>query len=159
MVGEAAAWLEASLLARTLRGGVWLYPLVNLAHLLGIALLFGAVSVLDLRLVGLWRRVPLGGLAEATIPVAVAGFVLAVLSGAAMVTVQARDYAANPFLWAKFGAVALAGLNALLLHRSRAWAEAGGAQGAGSRRLALAGLASLACWLAAVAAGRMIAYW
>ncbi len=152
-----AAWLEASGVARTLRDGLWLYPLVNLAHVLGIALLFGAVTLLDLRLMGAWRAVPLAALARPAIPLAAAGFVLAATSGAGLLSVKAVEYAQNPFLYAKFAAVGLAGVNAAALHASSAWRS--GSAGALPRRLAVAGGTSLLCWLGAVAAGRMIAYW
>lgn len=159
-MGDLAAWLEASLLARALRAGPWIYPLVNLAHLLGVALLLGAIAVLDLRLLGLWRGTPLAALARATVPVAGAGLALALLTGPALLVVQAREYAANPFLWIKFGAVAAALANLGALHRSEAWRGAvDDAEARPPRRLAVAGAVSLAAWLAAVSAGRMIAYW
>ena len=153
---EAAAWLEASALGQGLRGSLWLYPLVNLAHVLGVALLFGTVVLLDLRLLGLWRAIPLAAFAGPVIPVAASGFGLALASGVGLVSVKAVEYAANPFLYVKFGAVALAAANAAALHGSLAWRTRGDAM---RPRFAVAGALSLACWLAAVAAGRMIAYW
>ena len=56
--------------------GPWTYAFVNLAHVLGIATLFGSILVLDLRLVGIGRRVPLAGLSLAIAPVAATGFVV-----------------------------------------------------------------------------------
>lgn len=156
-MADIAVWLEASLLARTLRSGPWLYPVVNLAHVFGIALLVGAIAVLDLRLVGLRPDVPVSALARATVPVAGAGLALALATGPALLTVRATEYAANPFLWAKFGAVAVALANLGALRGSAAWRGGDGALR--DRRLALAGAVSLAAWLAAVSAGRMIAYW
>ena len=55
-----------------LRASRWVYPLVNTAHVVGIALLVGAIAPLDLRLLGLWRGVPLHLLARVLQPVAVA---------------------------------------------------------------------------------------
>jgi hypothetical protein len=157
---EVAVWLEASLVARVLRSGPWLYPLVNLAHLLGIALLVGAIAALDLRLLGLWPEVPTAALARATVPVAGAGLALALLTGPALLAVRATEYVENPFLWAKFGAVAVGLANLGALHASAAWRSGGEARGdGGRRRFALAGAVSLAAWVAAVSAGRMIAYW
>jgi Tfp pilus assembly protein PilN len=49
-VADVAVWLEAWLVARTLKSRPRLFPLANLAHLLGIALLVGAIAALDLRL-------------------------------------------------------------------------------------------------------------
>ena len=73
---------------------------------------------------------------------------------------RATEYVENPFLWAKFGAVALGLANLVALHGSAAWrSEDGGSTPRFRRRLALAGGVSLAAWIAAVSAGRMIAYW
>jgi hypothetical protein len=157
-LADVAVWLEASLLARTLRSGPWLYPLVNLAHVLGIALLLGAIAVLDLRLVGAWPGVSMAALARATVPVAGAGLALALATGPALLAVRATEYVENPFLWAKFGAVAIGIANLGALHGSAAWRD-GGEMPRARRRLALAGGISLAAWLTAVSAGRMIAYW
>ena len=156
---DIAVWLEASLLARTLKSGPWLYPLVNLAHVLGIALLLGAIAVLDLRLVGAWPGVSMAALARATVPVASAGLALALATGPALLAVRATEYVENPFLWAKFGAVAIGIANLGALHGSAAWRGADRGGGRHARRLAFAGAVSLAAWLAAVSAGRMIAYW
>ena len=158
-MADLAAWLEASLLARTLKAGPWLYPLVNLAHVFGIVLLVGAIAVLDLRLMGLWPGVPVAALARATVPVAGAGLALALATGPALFAVKATEYVANPFLWTKFGAVAVGIANLAALHGSAAWRDGEREAPRSRRRLALAGGVSLAAWFAAVSAGRMIAYW
>lgn len=157
---DAAAWLEASAVARALKAGPWVYPLANLAHLLGVALLLGAIAVLDLRLVGLWPGVPLPALARAAVPVSGTGLALALATGPALFAVRATEYVENPFLWAKLGALAVALANLGALRRSAAW-RSGGADtgGRARRRLALAGAVSLLAWVAAASAGRMIAYW
>jgi len=155
-LADVAVWLEASLVARALKAGPWIYPLVNLAHLLGVALLFGAIAALDLRLVGAWQETSVSALARATVPVAGAGLALALLTGPALLTVRATEYVENPFLWMKFGAVVLGLTNLVALRRSAVWRSAAAG---GERRLALAGAVSLAAWFLAVSAGRMIAYW
>jgi len=79
---EFMAWIEGSVLGHAMReSGVWTYGVVNLMHILGVSSLFGAVLVLDLRLVGLWRRVGLTAISTPTVPVAATGFVIAVVSG------------------------------------------------------------------------------
>ena len=141
--------------------GVWTYGLVNLGHILGIAMLFGAVLVLDLRLVGLWRSVPLAALSRPAVTLAATGFCLALLSGIAMFATKAVDYVNNPFLFIKFPAIALALGNVVLLHRSSAWRAHSRRElePQEQRRLAMGGALSLVFWLTAIAAGRMIAYW
>jgi len=155
-------WMEASALGHYMREtGPWTYAVVNLSHILGVATLFGSVLVLDLRLLGCWRRVPIATLASATIPVATVGFGLAALTGTALLATKATDYLGNPFFDIKFPAIALGLLNVLILNLSRAWRSRATRElsRAEHRQLAVMGGISLACWLTAVSAGRMIGYW
>jgi hypothetical protein len=161
-VHDLFAWIEASALGRIMRDlGPWTYAVVNLMHILGIASLFGAILVMDLRLLGLWRRVPLRPLADVAVPVARGGFALAAASGISLLATNATEYDGNPFLLIKFPAIAVGLLNAMLLARSAAWraAREGMPTTGEVRRLGLMGGVSLASWLTAVTAGRMIGYW
>jgi hypothetical protein len=141
--------------------GVWTYGVVNLVHILGVSSFFGAILVLDLRLLRVWRGVPLAAISGPTVRVAQAGFSLAMVSGICLLATKGSEYAANPFLLIKFGAIALGILNVALLHASAAWKEQARRELSGEEqmRLALFGGISLFSWLSAVAAGRMIAYW
>ena len=76
MIEEWPAALEATPLATALRGSVWVYPLVNAAHILGVALLVGSIVPLDLRLLGVWRSVPLTPLWGVLTRTAGAGLIL-----------------------------------------------------------------------------------
>lgn len=156
------AWLEFSALGVAMREtGVWTYALVNLGHILGISLLFGAIVVLDLRLLGFWRFIPLDVMAKPTTTVAGTGFVLAFLTGPAMLATKATEYVGNPFLPLKLIAIVLGIINIVILHNLPAWkARANPQLGAGQRQqLAFAGAASLVCWLSAITAARLIAYY
>ena len=159
---ELAEWMQTSALGHFMReSGAWTYAVVNLFHILGVASLFGSVLVLDLRLMGVGRRIPLAALADATVPVATAGFTVAAITGVGLLATKATEYVGNPFLVIKFPAIALGLINVLALRLSPAWQAR--RQRELSRRelrqLALMGGLSLACWLTAITAGRMIAYW
>ena len=156
------AWLESSMLGHAMRNsGVWTYGVVNLGHILGVATLFGAVLVLDLRLLGLWRTVPLPSIAGPTVPVATAGFVIAAVSGVGLLATKATEYAGNPFLLIKFPAIAVALLNVAVMTSRPAWKQMGRPEptAAERRTLAIGGAVSLVAWLTAIGAGRMIGYW
>lgn len=159
---EFLVWMEASALGHYMReSGPWTYAVVNLSHILGVATLFGSVLVLDLRLLGCWRRIPIAALASATTPVATVGFGLAALTGTALLATKATDYLNNPFFDIKFPAIALGLINVLILNLSPAWRARGTRElsRAEHRHLAVIGGISIACWLTAVSAGRMIGYW
>ncbi|MGI9452193.1 MAG: hypothetical protein ACR2QH_16365 [Geminicoccaceae bacterium] len=91
------AWLAAlqgSELALALRFSRWGYAFVNTAHVLGIALLVGAIIPLDLRLLGVWNSFERAALVRVLAPVAAAGLALAVTMGFLLFSVRAVDYAA-----------------------------------------------------------------
>jgi hypothetical protein len=155
-------WLEGSSLGHAMRNsGVWTYGLVNLTHILGVSALFGSVLVLDLRLLGAWRQVPLVSVSGTTLPIARIGFVIAIVSGIGLLATKATEYIGNPFLLIKFPAIAVALINVMVIERLSGWkARAVRDPTERERRqLAIAGVVSLLSWLTAVSAGRMIGYW
>lgn len=155
-------WLEGSALGHAMRSsGVWTYGLVNLTHILGVAALFGSVLVLDLRLLGAWRRVALPDITRPTVPIAATGFFVAAVSGVCLITTNATEYVGNPFLLVKFPAIALGLVNVAVLSRLSAWKDRESRELTRweQRQLAAAGAVSLVSWATAVSAGRMIGYW
>ncbi len=156
------AWLQGSALGHAMRGsGVWAYGVVNLVHILGIAALFGSILVLDLRLLRFWRNIPLVAITRPTMPVAAAGFGVAVMSGVCMLATNATEYIGNPFLLIKFPAIGVGLVNVAVLNLLPGW-KARKARELSSNeqvQLAVAGGLSLLCWLTAITAGRMIGYW
>lgn len=161
MVMEILGELQSLPWVEFLRRSRWVYPLVNSGHIAGLALLFGAIVALDLRMLGCWRRsVKLDTLARVLLPVAIAGFIFAAVMGVLLFAVRAEKYVAMPVFQAKMALVALALVNALLLHRSSAWA-------AGQQksldlspplRLKLSAVLSIALWSTVIVCGRMIGY-
>jgi hypothetical protein len=155
-------WLEGSALGQLMRtSGVWSYGVVNLVHILGIATLFGSVLALDLRLLGLWRRVPLASVETPTLTLAVCGFGIAAISGVALISTNGTEYVGNPFLPIKLSAIGLGLINVATVQFLPVWRRRAVEPHGPRERLALRviGGTSLACWLVAVAAGRMIGSW
>lgn len=157
------SWMESSALGQLMRdAGPWSYAVVNLSHVLGVAALFGSILVLDLRLLGLWRRVPIAALASATVPVGKTGVAVALVTGVMLLATNATEYIGNPFLILKFPAIGVGLINVFVLSRLPAWKKARGVRELSPResgQLQLMGGISLVSWLTAVTAGRMIAYW
>ena len=156
------AWLEMSGLGIAMREtGVWTYALVNLGHIFGISLLFGAIVVLDLRLIGFWRWIPLDQMARPTTMVAGTGFAVAILTGPALLATKATEYVGNPFLPIKLVAIVLGIINIAIVHNLPAWKQRANPQlsAAQRRQLAFSGSTSLFCWISAISAARLIAYW
>jgi hypothetical protein len=143
-VHDVLVWIEGSALGQLMRqAGPLAYAAANVTHVFGVATLFGSILLLDLRLLGASGTRRHAPMASAVTPVAVTGFTVAAISGACLLATTATDYDGNPFLLIKFPAIALGLVNVFALRRSPSW-QAG---------------VSLACWVTAIAAGRLIAYW
>jgi hypothetical protein len=142
---ETAAALEATALAQFLKASRWVYPLVNAGHILGIALLVGAVIPMDVAVIR-GRAVAAVGLLR---PWSVAGFLMAVTFGVLLFVTQATDYVRSPWFLGKMGVLALAALNAAVHLRLDRFPP---------RRRRQAAIASLLLWPLVLILGRMIAY-
>lgn len=157
MLDAALIAVEASAPAEYLRESQYAYPLVNAAHILALATLFGSILALDLRFLGLFRAVPVQPLARALPRVSAAGLALAVPTGFALFAVQPFDYLANPVFPVKLGLVAFAAANALLLHQTAAWRAMLDGRPISARLRASAAI-SLLGWSGAILAGRLLAF-
>lgn len=153
MEGLLAA-LEATALAQHLRAARWSYAAANTAHLLGIAMLVGAILPLELRLLGLWRNVAVDPLARVLVPMAASGLALAICAGLLLFSVRAREYAALGVFQLKLLLVAGGASIAIVAQAARGWQLDRGDRGA----MAVIAATSLACWLGALACGRLIAF-
>lgn len=157
--GSTYGLIEGSALGVAMRESLWLYPIVEIVHLAGIGLLFGSIVVLDLRLLGLTRDVPVRRLAAHVLPWTAASFLLIVPSGLAMFIAHASEFIASPLFALKMGLIFAAGVNAAVFH-------AGAMRGAvhwdvdrtPPRAARVAGATSLLLWLSVIACGRLLAY-
>ena len=161
-----------------LRRSAWGYAAVNGTHILGIALLVGSIIHVDLRLLGLWRGARWREGLTNILPIARAGFVLAVLTGLMLFSVRAGKYVENPAFLLKMGLLVLVLVNVVLFHRVFLAKALGPRPVNGdpfrspkdpsgdARRLnaeitsamRLSALASLMLWIAILGAGRAIGF-
>jgi hypothetical protein len=143
--------------AAALRQSGIAYPLVNAAHIISIGLLLGAITTLDLRLLGLFQAHPVGQLGPPLWRVAACGLALAAVTGFLLFSTRPVAYAENPAFLAKLGLVGLGLLNLLVLRCNPHWRLAlGGEPVHGSVRIVA--LLSLLAWMGAVIAGRWIGF-
>ena len=149
--------LAATPIAGYFRGSTAGYAALNAAHIFCFALVIGSIATLDLRLLGLFRTVPLSALAGPLSRTAATGLLLAVATGFLLFSVRPLTYAANPAFLAKVSLVALGAANALALRFNRHWriAVEGGPVGGSVRVMAAL---SLTIWAGAVLAGRWIGF-
>jgi hypothetical protein len=157
--GEPLAAIEALPVARAMRESLWLYPGVEVVHLVGIAILVGGVLLFDLRVLGVSKRLPVDALARHLLPWSAGALLLIVPSGLLMFVAHAGDLVASRLFLLKMLLLMLAGTNALAFHlgpfrSAGAWAVNAPAPAAAR----LQALASMAIWITVIACGRLLAY-
>jgi hypothetical protein len=157
---DTSSWiaaLESSALAEWMRGPGMAYATVNLVHLLGLTLLLGSMLLLDLRLVGLGRRLSLPEVSRLLTPVAIVGLLLQAGSGFALLAADAGPLLSNTAFRMKLALIAAALANAVLFRWlwSDALADWDRAAPVAGR---LQAVLSMSLWLGVAAAGRLIAY-
>mgnify|MGYP003578555746 CR=1 FL=1 len=130
---------------------------MNLIHLLGLTTLVGAIGLLDLRLAGLFRTLPIGPLARVLAPGAAIGLLLLISSGAVMFTADAGPLLRSPVFRWKLAVITLAIINVAAFHLLWRVAYEEWDQKA-SLGIRLIAAVSIVLWLAAAALGRLIAY-
>jgi hypothetical protein len=138
-------------------GAIWLqqsataYLFVNAAHILGLAVLLGAILPLDLRLLGFFRRFPIEVLRPFLVRCAAAGLGLALLTGAWLFSVKPEEYFSNTaFRW-KLAFLVLALVNVGFQHRGKGFPEM-------SPAVRVRAGVSLCLWISVLVAGRWIGF-
>lgn len=152
-------WLEQTALARWISesDSMWAYPTVLALHTFGLAIVVGAHVVIDLRLLGLAPQIPVDAL-ERFFPVLWAGFWINALSGVALFIAAATTKGTQPIFFAKLALVITGMVLVRAVRRAVRDAAAAPPPETRSRRGRLVAMVSLAVWLAAIVAGRLMAY-
>jgi hypothetical protein len=148
-------WIEASLLGNTVRQSLWLFPVIQSFHLLGLSVLGGSVLIVDLRMMGLGLR----GHAIATVarearPWFVLALLVTLVTGVGLFASEAIKCYYNTSFWVKITTLPVA-IAVTLLVRDRLARGAGLAATTATR---VVGLSSLGLWLLVAAAGRWIGF-
>jgi hypothetical protein len=150
--------LEASGIGRAMREWIWLYPSVEIVHIVGIGLLFGSIAVLDMRLLGFSKNISIQKFSSHVLPWTAASFALIVPSGMLMFIAHATDFISSPVFLVKMGLIFAAGINAALFHVGVFRGAAAWDTGATPAAARAAGAASLLLWISVIACGRLLAY-
>lgn len=143
--------------AEALKSSRLVYPLINALHIVGFALLFGAIALFDLAILLRAKAAFLESLARFAPRVAASGLLLAAIAGLSLFSVQPFDYAANPAFRIKLVLVAAGTLHAVAMHRSEGFRELR-RSGEASASVTVSAAVSLLVWIAAILAGRFIAF-
>jgi hypothetical protein len=153
-------WLQETGLAVRIRDSLFVFPLLESAHVIGLALVFGTIAVIDLRLLGVastersFQR-----MASDIMKWTWAAFALTALTGLLMFMTNAVVYFHNVYFRTKIALLVLAGLNMLVFELTAArtihrWDQAPSAPPIGRAVATL----SLVLWIAVIFAGRIIGF-
>jgi hypothetical protein len=155
---DFAYWLESTALSQALFDVPWLWPLCESLHFLGLAVLVGGAGLLDLRLLGLVRGVSIAAV-KSFMPVAMAGFVVNLVTGVLFLVMQPHLYLGSAVWWFKVAFLMLAGLNALFFEtRLSHVALALDPRADTTPAMKLIGGLSLLSWFGVLYCGRMLPY-
>ena len=101
-------WCENTFLGEAIRASTWLFPVIESLHLLGLAVIGGAVLVLNLRLIGLGiARQPAAQLWRDTRPLLLASLAVMLVSGLLLFTSEAVKLYYHEAFWVKMASLAL----------------------------------------------------
>lgn len=157
-VDAMAASIRHSGIGAPMTDSLWLWPLCETLHFIGLALVIGIVGFFDLRLIGFFRQIPVSAARE-LMPFALFGFGLNLVTGVLFFVGHPEQYVHDMAWWLKVGSLALAGLNAAVFE------AAVGARtvtvGAGEETPAAAkaiGVVSIVAWFGVLFWGRMLPF-
>jgi hypothetical protein len=152
--------IEYSSLGTTIAESTWMFPTLEVLHVIGLVTVLGMIAIVDLRLIGAGsRQLAVTRLSKDTLPWVWGAFALAAITGLLLFTSKASQYMINPYFLLKMVMLALAGLNMMYFHfftyrTVEHWdldpSVPGGAK--------VAGWLSLIFWLLVVFFGRAIGF-
>jgi len=152
--------IEASGLATRIRESLFLFPLIESTHVIGLALVFGTIAIIDLRLLGMAStQRPFTRMASDILKWTWAAFALTALTGSLMFITNASVYYHNFFFRTKMALLVLTGMNLLVFERTagrtiHGWDRDPSAPRSGKTVAAL----SLAIWISIIVMGRLIGF-
>ena|SRR2546426_594007 len=159
-ITEFLASLEASGVATRIRDSLYLFPLIESTHVIGLTMVFGTIAIIDLRLLGIAStHRPFTRIASDIMKWTWAAFALTVTTGLLMFITNADVYYHNFFFRSKMALLALAGINILIFELTAArsvhrWDKDSAAPLAGKTVAAV----SLVLWISIIFLGRWIGF-
>jgi hypothetical protein len=153
-------WIRGTALSDFVNtNGLWLWPLSESIHFLGVSLLIGTVGLFDLRMLGMAKGLSLTGL-HRTIKLGITGYILNFFTGVLFFSSAPDQYMYNSAFLFKLLFMAIAGVNILffytmVFHRIKVLEPGEDAPLSGK----IIGAVSLLCWIGVMSAGRLITFY
>jgi hypothetical protein len=152
------SFLTSTPVAQLMNRTRWAWPISETFHFVGLALLFGIVGPLDVRLMGFMKGVSIEALHK-LVPWAILGFAMCAITGAMFFIATPDQYIANPSWWLKVAFLIIAGLNMLAFEvTQKVAAFSMSAEAPMPWTLKTIGAVSLTSWLMVLYWGRMLPF-
>lgn len=136
----------------------WAWPIAEITHYIGLTLLFGAVGLYDLRVLGMAKGIPVKTF-HRLIPLGVAGFCLNLITGFMFFVSFPDQYTYNPAFQVKAVALMIAGVNMLIFYAflARRTNQVGAGEDAALSSKIAAGV-SFTAWMTVLVCGRFLTF-
>ena len=151
-------WLLSTSLSSFMKNSTWAWPISESLHFVGLSLLIGTIGILDLRMLGLAKRLPLAAVHD-LVPWGIAGYALNVMTGVCFFTGEPGEYIENVAFQLKMSFMLLAGINVLVFY-STVFRQVEALRPGEDAPLAAKIIvgASLFLWVAVMCCGRMLTF-
>jgi uncharacterized membrane protein len=159
-ISEVLKSIENTGIASSIRNSLYLFPMLESIHVIGLAIVFGTIAVIDLRLLGLAStNRPFRVVASDILKWTWIAFTITFLTGGLMFTTNATVYFHNSVFQAKMAMLLLAGLNMGIFElttgrSSRQWDTSPSPPVAAKT----AAVISLMLWISVIFLGRWIGF-
>jgi hypothetical protein len=156
MLWEFAQWSEATGLGKMIRNSQYAFPIVEFFHLAALAIIGGAVLIVDMRLLGLGlKKTSVAQLAKDAQPWMTGSLIVMLVSGIALYSSEATKCYQSTAFWIKMIALALAMVFTYTVRRRTAAADEQGVSLIANKSV---GVLSLALWFTVAWGGRWIGF-
>jgi hypothetical protein len=151
-------WLKSTALSHAMTESMWLWPVCETLHFIGLALLLGTAGLFDLRLMGFLKRIPVSAAMQMR-PWAALGIVINLVTGVMFFIGEPGQYLYNSAWWWKLGFLTVAIVN-IAFFETRQGARMLAMSGQEDTPLSfkIAGAVSIASWLGVLYFGRMLPF-
>jgi len=157
---EICQWLQNTQFGTSLRESIWMFPIVESTHVLGLSVSVGTLLWMDLRLTGKFmKHQPISKISNSVLPWTLIGFTIMTITGILLFWCQAVKAYNSIFFKIKIALLFLAAVNAITYHatiyrKMDEWDKASPPP----LQARFAGWFSIALWIGIIIAGRNMAY-
>ena len=114
---EICQWLQNTQFGTSLRESIWMFPIVESTHVLGLSLSVGTLLWMDLRLTGKFmKKQPISKISNSVLPWTLVGFGIMTITGILLFWCQAVKAYNSIYFKMKIVMLFLAAVNAIAYH-------------------------------------------